>query len=131
MRMSEVWSERLKLTAPLLAVAGIFALTSPGSQGTTLCPFALVTGTACPGCGMTRALGALLRGDFRLAFDYHPLVMLIAVQALAGWGWLMLRRRHRAGPLPSSLIPAILVGTGASLIAVWLIRLWSGSLPPV
>lgn len=41
------------------------------------CPIRLLTGISCPGCGMTRALFALLRLDFSLAFDMHPLVFLL------------------------------------------------------
>ena len=43
------------------------------------CPVRLLTGISCPGCGMTRALGALLRLDFSLAFEMHPLVFLLPV----------------------------------------------------
>lgn len=37
------------------------------------CPFNYILGISCPGCGMTRALFALLHLDFSLAFHYHPL----------------------------------------------------------
>lgn len=32
------------------------------------------TGIPCPGCGITRALFALLRLDFASAFNYNPLI---------------------------------------------------------
>ena len=35
------------------------------------CLFAKVTGLPCPGCGLTRGLAALLRGDWQLALAYH------------------------------------------------------------
>ena len=38
------------------------------------CPILYLTGMACPGCGMTRALIACLKFDFPLAFRYHPMV---------------------------------------------------------
>lgn len=38
----------------------------------TLCPSVLLTGFPCPGCGMTRAMFALMRGDFALAWSLHP-----------------------------------------------------------
>ena len=38
------------------------------------CVFLYFLGIPCPGCGMTRALRALLRLDFAAAFGYHPLI---------------------------------------------------------
>ena len=42
------------------------------------CLFWLTTGLYCPACGGTRALRALLRGDLRMSFQYHPLVLYMA-----------------------------------------------------
>lgn len=128
--MISIWRSRLLIVAPLLAV-GFLAVAPAADDGPTVCPFALVTGTACPGCGLTRAAGYLLRGDLSSALRYHPLVILIAVQALAGWGWWMLRRSDTVRPLSTRITNAILIGTGVSLTVVWLLRLWAGSLPPV
>lgn len=36
------------------------------------CFFANTTGLPCPGCGMTRATAALLKGQWGLALQYHP-----------------------------------------------------------
>lgn len=38
------------------------------------CVFLHFFGIPCPGCGMTRALRALLRLDFAAAFAYNPLI---------------------------------------------------------
>lgn len=46
------------------------------------CPFRLLTGISCPGCGMTRALSALLKLDFTLAYEMHPLVFLLPLAVL-------------------------------------------------
>jgi hypothetical protein len=43
-----------------------------------LCPVAGTFGVPCPGCGLTRATLALLRGDVRAAFHFHPLVWLLS-----------------------------------------------------
>ena len=37
------------------------------------CPFKLIFGIDCPGCGMTRALISVLHLDFIAAFSYHQL----------------------------------------------------------
>lgn len=46
------------------------------------CPIRFFTGVACPGCGMSRALLALLKFDFSLAFEMHPLVFLLPVAVI-------------------------------------------------
>ncbi len=43
------------------------------------CMWLSVLGIYCPGCGGTRAVMALLHGDFLLSLWYHPLVMYTVV----------------------------------------------------
>ena len=45
-----------------------------------VCPFRLGTGHACPGCGLTRAIGSLVRGDVSLSIRYHPIAILLVAQ---------------------------------------------------
>ncbi|WP_281270200.1 DUF2752 domain-containing protein [Roseimicrobium gellanilyticum] len=50
------------------------------------CFFASMTGLPCPGCGMTRATAALLKGQWSLAMKYHlfsPGFLVLA--AFLGW----------------------------------------------
>ena len=93
--MTRVWRDRLTLAAPL-GVAVLLLAGSPGDDGPTICPFALMTGTACPGCGMTRAASHLLRGDVSTAIGYHPLIPLVMALAVGGWVWFLLVRSGRA-----------------------------------
>ncbi|HLF43495.1 MAG TPA: DUF2752 domain-containing protein [Acidimicrobiia bacterium] len=116
--------------APFLGAAALLAI-NPGDDGPTICPIALLTGVACPGCGMTRAASALLRGNFDRALDYHPLIPIIVVLFTAGWVWSLLRRAGKVGPMPSRVLNLVLIGTGVSLAAVWILRFASGTLPPV
>jgi lipid-A-disaccharide synthase-like uncharacterized protein len=37
------------------------------------CPILWITGISCAGCGMTRAMISLLKGDLVSAFRFHPL----------------------------------------------------------
>ncbi|WP_338543751.1 DUF2752 domain-containing protein [Paenibacillus tundrae] len=42
------------------------------------CVFHEVTGLYCPGCGITRSLGAILRLDIHEAFRYNMLIFILA-----------------------------------------------------
>jgi hypothetical protein len=41
------------------------------------CPFLAATGLACPGCGTTRALRALMHGEVAAAFAFNPLLFVL------------------------------------------------------
>lgn len=43
----------------------------------SMCPTVVLTGFPCPGCGMTRAVFAVLRGNFALAWQLHPFVYVL------------------------------------------------------
>jgi hypothetical protein len=128
--MTGYWRDRLILAAPLLGL-GVLMVVSPDSEGPTFCPFALCTGTACPGCGMTRAASALIRGDLTNAMALHPLVLLVGIQLAVGWTWYLLRRSGRARPLRTRNVNAILIVTALALLVTWAARLATGTLPPV
>ena len=128
--MTHTWRDRILLSAPFIGVALLLAV-NPGDDGPTVCPFALCTGTACPGCGLTRATSHLIRGDLGAAFSYHPLVVLIAAQALFGWVWFVLRSSERVKPMSHRMLNIILLGTAIAFSAVWIVRLTSGTLPPI
>jgi hypothetical protein len=50
------------------------------------CVFAATTGLPCPGCGMTRATTALLKGQWGLAMMYHPFSPgFMVMAAFVGW----------------------------------------------
>ena len=51
-------------------------------EGTILCPFRLLTGSWCPGCGCTRALKALVRGNIGDSLAMNPWTAVLFVQAL-------------------------------------------------
>ncbi len=128
--MITTWSDRLILALPFAAVTAL-AVVAPSDDGPTVCPFALCTGMACPGCGMTRAASYLIRGDLGQALRYHPLVPLTALAVVGGWGWFALRLRGTVRPLSPRTLNVILIGSGVALLAVWLARLLAGTLPSV
>ncbi len=116
--------------SPLIAVF-LLAVASPSDDGPTICPFALFGGIACPGCGMTRAASHLVKGDIGAALGYHPLVPLVALMAAAGWAWFVLRLSGRVKPMSQRALNLILIGSTVALLAVWVARLATGTLPPV
>ena len=72
-----------------LALAGVILLASKDPQktiGYPPCFFRKVTGFACPGCGMTRAGHAMLKGRIVEALRWNPLGALLLPVALVGLG---------------------------------------------
>ncbi len=128
--MSIAWRNRLILASPLLAIA-LLAVVEPTDDGPTFCPFALCTGTACPGCGMTRAAGHLFRGDIAAAMTYHPLVPMILAQLSVAWGWFALASFGWVQKPNNRVLTIVLAASAVALIVVWVARMATGTLPPV
>lgn len=93
------------------------------------CPVRALTGVPCPGCGMTRALLALGRGDVGEALALHPLSPLIAAEAMLAWilwglvvfGWMP--------PPGRRALNVMLAANAVLLFTVWVVRWWAGTLP--
>ncbi len=115
---------RIGLGAAAFVTAG---LTASSDDGIVLCPFRRCTGGYCPGCGMTRSAGKLIRGDVLGSWHHHPFLMLGLVQAVVvgslwatGSRWWHEIERHQAW----------LLGANAALLAgIWLARMGSGDIP--
>lgn len=122
------------LAAPVAAGgAAVVALAGGAALGVTVCPFALLSGHACPGCGLTRAVAALLTGDVGRSWRLHPLAGLIALQLAAAWLWWVGCRLglRWAPPDPPRWLTPVLGLTAVALVAVWGVRWSAGALPPV
>jgi hypothetical protein len=105
-----------RVAPPLLLAGGLLALSvalhvrDPHQSGTWgYCPWLLLTGTACPGCGGLRAVNDLTRGDVAAAFSSNALFV--------GQRW-----RDDRTPLR----PAVIAWAGgaalALLLAFWVVR---------
>jgi len=128
--MSPALRHRLILWSPL-AVIGTLLVAPLSDEGPTICPFALSTGMACPGCGMTRAASALVRADLGAAVAFHPLIPAVALLGVTGWAWYLLRRSGRVQAMSNRTLNGILIATALALVGVWLTRLLTGTLPAV
>ena len=53
--------------------------TSGFENGPILCPMRLLTGFPCPGCGGTRAMGAICLGQFDKAWSLNPMTFAICL----------------------------------------------------
>ena len=79
-------------SAAVAAGAGVWLLRSfdPNAAGSPFppCMFRAFTGFYCVGCGLTRALHALVHGDVAGAFGMNPLgvLMLGLVPLMVAWG---------------------------------------------
>jgi len=85
-------------------------------SGTYFCPFERFFGIPCPGCGMTRALFALLRLDWRQSLTLNPmLVPTVVFAAVCIFAWA--RRRRNLLNSRAGLI------YGCAMLAAWAIRM--------
>lgn len=91
----------------------------PGHYPT--CPFLLVTGYYCPGCGMLRAVHALLHGDVGEALSLNALVVAMLPVLAYLWAWRVVtagRGRPRPAPAPAAAAWGFL-----AIIAIfWIVR---------
>lgn len=100
----------------LLAVVAVFNPTE--WRFYPRCPFQLVTGLNCPGCGSLRALHELLRGHWVSAFALNPLLMIslpFIFYCLAVEPALDPRRRV-------TYHPAMPVAVGVVMVLYWVLR---------
>lgn len=82
---SKDWRARCVLLG-LTIVFVVAALWDAGDElGVTLCPLRALTGSPCPGCGMTRAFCALMHGELWRAVKLNPFSPLLFLAALFAW----------------------------------------------
>lgn len=96
----------------LLAAAGVLLLkfNDPNAADSPFAPciFHALTGWWCAGCGITRALHALVHGDIATAFGMNPLAMLLLPFAVLAFAWGGGLRPAWAAPLISMLSKPLL-----------------------
>ncbi|MFI0416846.1 DUF2752 domain-containing protein [Spongiactinospora sp. 9N601] len=109
--------------AAALAAVAYVGLVDPGEPGHyPMCPFLMLTGLYCPGCGTLRAVHALAHGDPVAALGLNPLAVVLIPLAVWWWGrWLA--GALRGGPWPAVRVRPVLlwIGLGVTL-AYWVVR---------
>lgn len=119
---------------PLVGLATgllVAATVAPTGNGATTCVLRVCTGTACPGCGMSRATGNFMQGNFAASWDYHPYFPLLLVQVVVLALW---RLRWGNKPLDYShgrIAVFLMVGNALALALIWLVRLATGHIDHV
>ena len=121
--VSQEWLRLATLVAVLPAcLVTLFAFDPTKSGLFPPCPFNLVTGMHCPGCGTLRALHQLLHGSLLEALSLNPLIV-VFIPIL---GYVLLSRGVKAGTghqLPVIDIPAWGVWTLFGVIVLyWILR---------
>ncbi len=119
---------RLHALAGLGAVAALGLTASQDGDGIVLCPFRRCTGGYCPGCGLTRATGALLRGGVAASWRQHPYLLLAIAQIVAVGAWSVVDRR-RSRYLLERWQTHLLTANAMALLAIWVVRLMTGAIP--
>lgn len=107
----------------LLAGAAYLFVFEPGKSGFfPACPFRLMTGFTCPGCGTTRALHEILHGHFAAAFMLNPLLLFaipFLLFALLRYSVIVMRGGvPRPNALPAPFIYALFV----IIVSFWVFR---------
>jgi len=116
------------LTA-LLGLVVLHFLEFSGEASNSLCFSRRFLHFSCPGCGLTRAFGALADFRFEAAFVHHPLGPVFLLEGVLIWlGWgLVLAGLIRA---PSNrMVNRWLFFQLFLLLGVYLVRLATGTLP--
>lgn len=123
---------RLWILAGLAGLAGLAALhawepsTDPRDS---VCVSRRLLDLPCPGCGMTRGFVHLAKGEWGAAFADHPLAPVLAAELVLAWlAWGVLLARGLPAARPRWLDP-LLLAHAAVLVALWLGRAATGTLP--
>ncbi|WIM88802.1 DUF2752 domain-containing protein [Candidatus Mycobacterium wuenschmannii] len=100
-----VWGLGAVAVVGALAYVGLVDPHNPGAIF-PICPFRLLTGLNCPGCGTLRMVHDVLHGDVAAAVNDN-VVLLVGLPLLAGW--IVLRRRRGQWPLTLPAAVTVLV----------------------
>lgn len=119
-----------RLSAPLAIAGGLMAasvalhLRDPHQAGSWgFCPWLVLTGTHCPGCGGLRAVNNLTRGEIGAAASSNLLLVSYLPVFAVMWGRSVLQRwRGVLTPLSSRYVTGIATFTVLAIVVFWVVR---------
>ena len=118
--------------APMAVLAvGLASAPMLGSEeGPVLCFSRRHTDVACPGCGLTRGVSGVVRGDFRASFEVHPLAIFLVAQAIFAVFIIAFAGEKLREKAKVKWLPAVLIIDMVALLGIWVVRALTGTLPP-
>jgi hypothetical protein len=107
----------------LLAGAAYLFVFEPGKSGFfPVCPFRLLTGLTCPGCGSTRAMHQILHGQFVTAFTLNPLLLLAIPFLLFAFLRYTMTVMRGGVPRPNALPAPLIYALFVIIVSFWIFR---------
>jgi hypothetical protein len=98
----------------------------PGASLPITCPFRLLTGLRCPGCGLTRAIVHLGRGEFAASWRSHWLGIPMGLALIVQPPYRLFVLYRKREPRISSRVQLVIgYGLLALMFGKWLIDVWS------
>lgn len=105
----------IKIIAVVALILLYFAFDPVEVSWMPQCPFRVMTGWLCPGCGSQRMTHALLHGDLYAAWEANPF-LLISLPGIMFLGWLELTRRRHPHLYRKVYSVPFIIGIGVVLI---------------
>ena len=113
----------LKGAAVLLGVGLLYALLCRlAGRALVPCLFRLATGFMCPGCGVTHMCLALLRLDFKAAFQANPVVMVLLIPGAVLFFQMARRYLQEGSAMPTRRQSIVLYSMCAALLLFGVLR---------
>ncbi len=117
---------------PAIGLAGVCLAAGftelSADEGQVFCPYRLATGGWCPGCGGTRALKSLVRGDVGGSLAMNPWTAVLFIQALTLSIGLLSKPHKTLNFLAKHQVRLAYFNLGVAL-AFWVVRLGFGTIP--
>jgi hypothetical protein len=123
-------SRRRRLSGPVLVAGAVLAASvllhvrdphRSGSWG--VCPWLLLTGSYCPGCGGLRAVNDLTHGDVAGAASSNLLLVTALPFVLTAWGrWLLDSWHGTVRRVSGGRVTATAAVLAAAVLAFWVLR---------
>ncbi len=131
MNLADVAQWRYLPATVAVAGVGLAYAAAPTENGTVTCLLRIHADHACPGCGMSRALGRFVRGDLVGAATYHPWIFALVFQLVLVVVWRAVRGDRRLTLDHVRTGAWLVTGNSLALIAVWVVRIVTGHLDGV